>query len=322
MGNRSFDLCALYLIVFLCLFFLSCSSGTDDREVTEGSPYSCDLLRDDLGRDVKLEVVPRRIISLAPNATEILFAIGAGDRVVGVTKYCNYPPEVVNIKKVGGFSFFNLERLLTLKPDLVVMSSHEQQRFKDNLEKLGIPVYVCFPGNFKELFCSIKSIGKLTGFEDRALQLADTLETQLDRLKEDVSHAFKENERPGVFVEISSHPLMTAGETSFIGELITTAGGKNVGYGISREYAVINQEIVIERNPDIIVIFNSSTTRENLVKRLGWNRINAVQSGLIVDDLDEDLIFRAGPRSVMAVRELFRRFLEVRENNGQSLDKK
>ena len=164
------------------------------------------------------------------------------------------------------------------------------------------------------MFRSIRAIGKLTGCLDRAEQLTDSPETQLRDLQEEVGRRLGETRRLRVYLEIASHPLMTASEHSFLGHLIETAGGENIGRGIPRDYAAINPEAVIHRNPEVIFIFRSSTTRENLVRRLGWDRIRAVRSEMIFTDLDEDKIFRPGPRSIQGAREIFDRLRTAKEH--------
>jgi len=311
---------AMCLIVILSMIVPGCTEPDSGGRTSHGSPTVTDVVRDDLGREINLDRVPVRIISLAPNATEILFAIGAGDRIVGATEYCNYPPEALEIERVGSFSLINLERILALRPDLVISSSREQERFVRNIEDLGIPVYVCFPSSYEGLFRSIRAIGDITDTHERAGALADSLEDELDKLKNEVENALGESTMLRVYLEISSHPLMTAGENSFVGRLIEVAGGNNIARDIARDYAAISPEIIIARNPQIIFIFTSSTTPENLTKRWGWARIDAVKYGMVYDDLDEDRISRPGPRSIQGTRELFERLLEAKTRYGNYLD--
>jgi iron complex transport system substrate-binding protein len=299
--------------LLLCIVLFSCTGSKSGEEADDRTPSAIDVVLDDVGREVILAETPERIVSLAPNATEILFAVGAGDRVIGVTEYCNFPPEARKIEKVGSFSFLNIERILSLAPDLVLISSHEQERFIKTLDELEIPVYVCFPRNFQELFRTIHSIGRVTGSPVRARALADSLGAELDRLKGEVEWAFSSEERLKVYMEISSRPLMTAGDHSFIGTMIDVAGGRNIGHDLPRDYAVINSEVVISRNPEVIFIFHYSSTRENLLERLGWDRIDAVKADMIFDDLDEDVVHRPGPRSVRGAREMFERLLTAKE---------
>lgn len=301
----------------LVAIILSCSSP--DPETRSDSAKWAGI--DDLGREIILDRKPLRIVSLAPNATEILFSLGAGDRVVGVTDYCDHPPQVNDIKKVGSFSFLNIERIFSVAPDFIVLSSHEQERFIKTLEDLGIPVYVCFPNDFDELFRSISAIGKLTGTERRAAALVDSLETELDRLKVEVGETFGEGENPRVYFEISSRPLMTVGEKSFIGNLIEVSGGANIGRDIPRDYAVINSELIISRDPEMIFIFQSSSNRESVAKRLGWDRIRAVKEGRIFDNLDEDRILRPGPRSIQGARDIYEHLRSLKEEYDKDLDR-
>jgi len=315
-------LVAFFLGLLAYFSSFSCSGPDSVRTSKLKSPSRGITVTDDLGREVSIDGPPRRIIALAPNAAEIVFALGAGNRVVGVTDYCNYPTETAKIRKVGSFSTLNMELILSLEPDLVISTSQEQARFVKNLEDLKIPIYVCFPGDFRGLFRTIRAIGKLIGCDDRAAALTDSLQSEIKALRAEVDSSFGESNRLRVYLEIASHPLMTVGEHSFVGNLISAAGGDNIGRDIPRDYAVINPEVVISREPEVIFIFRSSTTRENIVRRLGWERIRAVRSGMIFNDLDEDKIFRPGPRSVQGAREIFERLLKAKEKYGESSGKR
>jgi len=299
----------------LAVFILSCSGSDSGQPAREKGSETASTIVDDVGRRVSLGPPARRIVSLAPNATEILFSIGAGERIIGITEQCNFPPEASSIPKIGGFSFLNIERLIGLKPDLVILTSLEQDRFVKNLEELGLRAYVSFPRDFDQLFRSIESIGRLTGDSDGAKALVASLEADLAALREEVDRHYGEAARPRVYLEISSRPLMTIGDDSFVDALIEEAGGKNIALDIPRDYAVISSEVVIDRDPDVIFVCRSSTTREDVGRRLGWGRIRAVETDQVYDDLDEDMIMRPGPRSVQGAREIFERLRKAEERD-------
>jgi len=251
---------------------------------------------DSLDRTVVLEVQPVRLVSLAPNITEILYALGAGTRVVGVTTYCNYPPEVTGTRRVGDFSNPSLERIVTLEPDLVFLTSHEQGPLLSKLEGLGLRAFVVYPQTIAELQGMIGEIGALIGCEDEA----ETLAAEIGGLWKGAA----EERRPRVFLEITEDPLMTVGDDSFVGEMIRLAGGENIAHDLPRRYAVISPERVIAADPEVIIVAHPGASRETVGQRLGWGRIEAVRSGRVYDDIDPDLIMRAGPRVVQGVAAL------------------
>ena len=260
---------------------------------------------DDLGRVVSLNNFPKRIVSLVPSITEILFALGLDDNIVGVTIYCNYPEEALDKLKIGDFSNPSLERIIASNPDLIFATSFEQSGKVAQLEDFGIPIYVCYPENVDRLFKSILAIGEITGNRKEAEKLTESMRLKLIEIEEKV-RVIPANERPKVFLEIASGPLMTVGNTSFVADLVRLAGGINIGYNLPRDYSIINQEVVIERNPDVIFLLHSLDTKQNLKERIGWESILAIQKDKIYDDFKKDLIFRPGPRSIDGVQQMYK----------------
>lgn len=249
-----------------------------------------------------------KYISLAPSTTEILFALGLDEEIVGVSQFCNYPAKAVTKEKVGTFSQPNIEKIISLRPDIIFCTGLEQAPAIAKLRKLNLRVCVSDPSNFKELFDSIREIGGLVGKEERAAALIEEMKKGIEEANSRVKLISKEK-RPKVFVEIWHSPLMTAGRNSFINELIILAGGINIANDANRPYTYFSPEQVIKRNPDCIIL--AYMNKENPVKiikeRFGWNKINAVKNNRVYNDINPDLFLRPGPRLVQGLKEIHKR---------------
>lgn len=266
-------------------------------------------LTDDLGRKVTVLALPQRIVSLAPSNTETLFAVGAGDQVVGVTEYCNYPPEAQTREIVGGFSAktISVEKVVSLEPDLVFSVGELQRPVINALDQIGVPVFALDPGNFQEVYESIEIVGQLTGHETEAAEVVADMKARMTAVTEKI-RAIPEDERPTVFYEVWHEPLMTAGPATFIGQLIELAGGENIFADVNEEYPQVSAETVIQRAPDVILGPDShgeELTAEKIKKRPGWEDIDAVQEGRIYL-VDGDIVSRSGPRLVDALETIAR----------------
>jgi iron complex transport system substrate-binding protein len=254
-----------------------------------------------------------RIVSLAPNVTEILFALGLGDHIIGVTDACDYPPAVKLIPPVSGFGTPNAENLLALKPDLIISSGLEKPELLGILQQAGIRLVNVQPhgfmADFPELFDAIRAIGEATGRTAEARALVDQMQAELDAVAAHVA-AIKESRRPRVFVEIEESPLMTAGRGSFLDDLIARAGGRNVAHEIKTAFPRINPEQVVAWNPDVILVAHGNAPGEaakRLAGHIGWSQVAAVRQRQIIDDINPDLLFRPGPRIVDGVKQLAER---------------
>ena len=252
-----------------------------------------------------------RIISISPAATEILFGLGLDDNIIGDTTYCNYPPAAKTKEKVGSFSQPNIEKIVSLKPDVIFATGLEQARVVDQLKKLKIPVYVSDPSNLNDLYLSIKEIGKRTGREEEAEIMVSAMQSRIEdvRKKAESMHPLK---KPKVFIEIWNSPLMTAGKGSFVDELITIAGGENVAYDTLRPYGYFSAEQVIKRDPDCIIMgyMDRRKALDAVGGRLGWSGINAVKNGRVYNDINPDVILRPGPRLAEGLEEIFKRLYQ------------
>lgn len=260
-------------------------------------------MQDRAGRTLTLPAPPRRIVSLSPAVTEILFAVGAGDRVVGVTEYCNYPPETAGITKVGGFSGItvNLEQIAALRPDLVILSAFMHERLFPLLGRLSIPNFAVEPRSFEEVYRTIETLGLLTGRGEAARNVTAEMRAKIARAEERRGN----RERPGVFWELSDEPLMTAGGGTFISEAIHLGGGRNIFADLSIEWPTVSIEQVLLRQPAWIITGDDhgSINPTQLARRPGWQGISAVREGRVAT-VSADALYRYGPRLADAVLEI------------------
>jgi iron complex transport system substrate-binding protein len=258
-------------------------------------------LTDDLGREVTIEAKPQRIVSLAPSHTEILFAIGAGEQVVGVTTYCNYPQEAETREQVGGFSAetISVEKIIALEPDLVLSVGKLHETVIEALKQAGVTVYAVDAETFDQVYVSIEAVGQMADHDKEATHLVAQMKERVAAV-ESVVAEIPDEERPTVFWETWDEPLMAAGPTTFAGQMIEKAGGVNLFADVTQRYAEISIEEVIQRNPDVIMgpdTHGEALTADQVAIRPGWGTIKAVQDGRIYV-FDGDITSRAGPRIV------------------------
>ena len=283
----------LLLVVLLC----SCApkQGTQSKQGT---------LTDALGRSPALGKNPRRIVSLVPAVTEILFAIGAGEKVVGVTQYCDYPIEAKTRAVVGGFSgaTVSMEIIRSLEADLVILSADMHARVVSLLDELGIPSFAVEPGNFSEVYDTIALLGDICGCADGAAKVIAEMKGKIAA----VGQRIQGRERPAVFWLLNIDPIMTAGQDTFIAEAISLAGGKNVFDGINEKWPLVSPEQILLRKIDWI-FYGDDMGEVSLYSNDFWKLIPAVSNGRLAS-IDADLLYRYGPRLADGV-ELIARIL-------------
>ncbi len=254
---------------------------------------------DDLNRKIQLDNPPNRIVSLAPSITETLFFLGLGDKVVGVTRYCNFPPEAQTKTIIGGVIDPNYEIIVSLKPDLIIMTveGNTKESF-DKLSSLGFKIFVTNPRNFDGIFKTMLDIGKICGVEDRAISLVDSLKRELDKIKKkNIAKA-----KPKIFVLLSLNPVMTAGKNTFINEIIEKAGGINVAGNSKQNYPIFNREEILKVNPDIIILTDPKVGKDELLNMFPeWKHIKAIKENKIFK-IDPDILLRPSPRVVLATK--------------------
>ncbi|MBI4787757.1 MAG: ABC transporter substrate-binding protein [Chloroflexi bacterium] len=253
-------------------------------------------ITDDAGRQVTIKAAPKRIVSLAPSNTEVVYALGQGALVVGVTEYCDYPPEAKQKPKVGGFSKIDLEKVVGLTPDLILATNIHVKSIVPELEKRGLVVVVVEPKNVDDVVNKITIVGKLSGATEPAAKLAAQLKSRVDAVTAQVAKA---KSKPRVFYEIDK-TLFTPGPGSFIDDMIVKAGGVNIAADAKGAYAQLTPEVIIARDPEIIflgdMLFGESP--DSVKARPGWANLTAVKAGRIVPLIDENLFSRPGPRTV------------------------
>ena len=246
---------------------------------------------DDLGRQVTIERIPQRIVSLAPSNTEILFALGLGDKVVGVTDWCDYPPEALEKEKVGSYDTPDIEKIVALNPDLVLVAYGTTMDVINNLVGLGLTVFGIESTDLDDLLNDIRTVGEITDTELEAAALTSEMESRIEAVTSETSEL---EERPRVFYIVWHDPLWTAGTETFIHELIEKAGGLNICQNLTG-YTTISIEEVVARNPEVII--TSGWSFEWAQNETLLQGTNASQSGRIYQG-DDNLVQRPGPRLV------------------------
>jgi ABC-type Fe3+-hydroxamate transport system substrate-binding protein len=254
---------------------------------------------DDLGREVSLPDKVERAVSLAPSLTEMAFAAGAGDRLVGVTTYCNFPAETAAISKVGDTQSPNVERIVALQPQIVLVSTASQlESFMSVLAEQNIAVYVLDVRGIDDVPRGLRTLGTIFGSDEIAGKSASQFEWRVS----DSSHAAIPTPRPNVFLQISKEPLFTIGKDSFLTELIQRAGGVSVTKDVASGYPKLSKETALAMNPDVIILSDSEDNREpNEV----FKNSPAVKNGRVYR-INADVISRPGPRLVDALEEIAR----------------
>lgn len=287
---------SVILILSLAAFLLQGCGNTTKTVSGSGFPLQ---ITDDLGRNVTIKEAPQRIVSLAPAMTEILFALGLGDKVVGVTNYCNYPAEAAAKPKVGGFSTPNAELVVTARPDLV-LATKINENFIPQLEGAGLTVVVIESLDMAQVLEDIKLIGKFTGAVDAANNLTADMQRRIDSITAKVS-GLPDEQKPAVYFEIWPDPLTTGGAKSFVNSLITMAGGKNIAGDVEQDWVNLSPEMVLARDPQVAVLCHhgsSLQTVEEFRFRKGWEQVSAIRNDRIGLVVDENTVVRPGPRMV------------------------
>lgn len=297
------------LLISLCLLAgcqdVASRSGATVEPATSSTAGAFPVeVRDFLGRRVQVPQRPERIISLSPRNTELLFAIGAGDRIVGVTTYCNYPPLATGRAKVGGFaaSSLSVETIVSLQPDLVIAADAIQRPVIDDLERLGFPVVSLDAESLPVLFEEIALLGQVTQCSPAAEQLIRNMRGRVEHFKSEVAMIPPED-RVTVYFEIWDQPLTVAGPSSFIGELIELAGGVNMLDDPQARYVPISEEVVLHADPEVILLPSDSASAGRVHERRGWSQLQAVRNER-VHRVNSDLIARCGPRLIEALEEM------------------
>lgn len=247
---------------------------------------------------------PKRVVSLAPSLTEMVYALGAGPTLVGVTTVCNYPEAARKVPRIGGMEDggVDLEKVLSLKPDLVVAIGLYQSSTVEALRRLGLRVEVVPSQTVEDVFVAVTRLGVLLGREAEAKRLNADMRQRIDRVRK-ATAALPKERRPRVFYQVWDKPLMTATRDTLIGRLIELGGGVNVFGDLSGRYVQVSPEAVLERDPQVILAPTTHASRVDakvLAKTPGLAGVTAVRTGR-VHVLDGDLVSRTGPRIAEAL---------------------
>jgi iron complex transport system substrate-binding protein len=297
----SLDLGRAVVLVIAALFALttSCSqpgnktaSTTETREVT-----------DEAGRRVRVPLHIDRIVSLAPNLTEIVYAVGAGDRLVGDTEYCDYPAEANSVAKIGDTMHPSVERIIALKPQIVLVSTASQlEAFTKQLDQQQTAVYVTNPESLDDIFRSIQTLGDLFGEHDRATKLVADLRQRADA----VEAATKQTKPVKVFYQLSGEPLYTIGRESYLTDLVRRAGGVSATADVPGAFPRYSDEAALAAHPEAIILpTGGSMGTANATVAAPLKNSPAVLSNRIYK-INDDHLSRPGPRLIEGLEEMAR----------------
>ncbi len=234
-----------------------------------GAPSDARIVTDQLGRRVTVSDKPRRVVSLAPNITEIIYALGQENLLKGVTLYSDFPPAAVKLPKVGSYVQLNLEKIVALKPDLCIAIRDGNPRVVANrLESLKIPVYAVDPKNLETVMQTVLEIGNLLNANQRADFLVQRMRSRVLKVKSLVA---KTAYRPRVFLQIGISPIVSVGTGTFMHELIVLAGGKNLAQGLVA-YPRFSREQVLVLSPEIFIITSMARAAVFEQVKAEWSR--------------------------------------------------
>lgn len=277
------------------------TSGAPASAPASRTPYPLEL-QDGEGRRVTIPAPPQRIVSLSPAHTEILFALGAGDRMVGRDDFSDYPPKANDLPKVG-YSNIDLEKLAALNPDFVYAATR-QKKFLPNFEQLGLRVYYAVePITAQGVFEHILALGRVTDRQQEAEELVARMRTQMDGITQKLAEAQR---GPMVYYELTPE-LFTASPSSFIGDMLRLLKARNAAEGIEAPFPQLSLETLVTKDPEVIILADAppygKESPETVKARPGWREIAAVKSARIYA-IDPDLVTRPGPRVVEGMAQL------------------
>ncbi len=303
----------LMSVLAVCLL-TACGTATDDKpkvekeDVAEKDVVEAEFpltLTDAVDHEITLEKAPETIVSLQPSNTEILFALGLGEEIIGVNDWDDYPEEALEKEKVGGMEF-NVEKIIAMKPEIVFahesalgMASEGFQQLRD----AGVPVYVVKNAtDFEETYATIETIGKATGKIEEAEKIVADMKVKVDEVL--AKTATVENKKK-VFVETSPAPqIYTPGNNTFTNQMLDMIGAENISAD-KEDWFVMDPEEIISRNPDVILVIYDyiDTAVEDVYKRNGFDAVTAIKEKAVIQ-VDENKTSRTGPRLADGLEEM------------------
>ncbi len=323
MGNKyNWQMTILGITALLGLVLMSgCRAGDEEKEAPPPPPKQAagwpKTFASGYGPDVVLKAPARHVVSLQPNIAEMLAAIGAGESVLAVDEYTDYPEAMAAKPKIGSILTPDYELVVSLKPDLIITSRGTPTEVLEKLRDLGLQVLGVDPQSVDEVLKTMKLFGEITGRTTEASQAVAGLTQRRDAIRELVANAMATDGRPRTVFVLSEEPLFVAGETSFVAELIKEAGGEPVIAvelgGEQQPWPQISKETLIATQPEVLVYpslhggeygaDNASTKLAQLRKDAAWSEMPAVQNGRVYV-IDDDIVTIPGPRLISALEQM------------------
>lgn len=290
----------IFLVITICLLLFTVSTAV----LAADFPIK---YKDDLGREIVIEKEVETIISLAPSITEIIYALGLEDKLAAVSSACDYPKEALKKEKIGRIDEPNIEKIVSLEPDLVITESVTKIENLNQLTELGIKNIGFKPESIDDTINMIKDIAYLSSAEAVGEEITTEMKREEQRLKKLVAEKLKTNDRPRVFYEIWSEPLFTAGKGTFIDSLIYAAGGYNIGREAEGSWPTYSRESLIAADPEVYISSQHSSLKKLTTEELGQKKIFREVSAFKNKRLyliNQDLVNRPSARIIEAYKEL------------------
>ncbi|MBK5246066.1 MAG: ABC transporter substrate-binding protein [Peptostreptococcaceae bacterium] len=303
-------LLALLLVVSMIFTMVACEKSATKTKVSSDKSDTTYSVTDSRGKTVTFNKTPEKIISLLPSDTEIVYALGFGDKLIAVSKYCNYPSDTENKKKIASGSKTSIESIIAEQPDLVIFGKMAQTEDQFNqVEDAGINVIVTEAASINDTYLVIEMLGKVLGASEKSAEVINGMKKDFNDIKTQV--AGKPSYK--VYVEISPviHGPWSCGKGTFQDELLTLVGAENIFYDMDG-WKKVSEEQVISRNPDYIFATDMYSTPDPIAEIMGrtsWSNINAIKNNKVFS-ADADALTRPGPRLVDAAKELYTKIYE------------
>lgn len=297
----------IFMVIIMIITLGACNKNGQEASNNETvidnikSEYYPVTITDDSSSEIIINTAPQKIASGAPATTEIIYALHKEDLLVGVTSYCNYPIEALEKEKTGDYNGPNLEKMIELGVDLYI-TDWVDDNVRTQLENAGITTIVMFPSTYEMVYDRISTLGKILNANEQASELVRTMKDKTQFILSRIEGL----EGKRVFFENWHDPLGSVGPGSFIDEMITMSGGKNIASDMIASYGEFSQELVIERDPEVYLTTDDGfKTVEDIKARTGYSEISAVKNERIYF-LDPDITSRFGPRIVLALENIAR----------------
>lgn len=297
-------------VAILPLILSACSPDTSKNAVTQ--PTAIQVIDDD-GYTVRLDKPAQRIVTLSPHSTELVYDIGAGKQVIATTRFSDYPKETANLPTVGDVHQLDIEKIISLKPDLIVLwPSGSTAKQMAVLASTGIPIYRSNPQKLEQIPASLMKLGQLTGHADEAQKAAEQWQNQYNAIRQQ----YQNRKQITVFYQVFDHPIYTIGGKQVINEAIAVCGGKNIFSDLRMPSPVVDVETVLERNPDTIISTGGTSGDNGLGLWKSYPSLNAVKNSNLYT-INPDLISRPGPRIVKGIQHLCESIENTRQKTAK-----